>query len=91
MLYVDDLVTDPGMRRMGAGRASLAWLERAGVAAGCPTIELVSAVTRSDASVLRTRRPVHKRFSLRQDARCRLRTYAKREGPREGIREEPRA
>jgi GNAT superfamily N-acetyltransferase len=49
VLYVDDLVTDPGMRRMGAGRALLAWLERAGVAAGCQTIELDSAVTRSDA------------------------------------------
>jgi GNAT superfamily N-acetyltransferase len=49
VLYVDDLVSDPGMRRKGAGRALLAWLGRAGVAAGCQTLELDSGVTRNDA------------------------------------------
>ncbi|MEU4675288.1 GNAT family N-acetyltransferase [Amycolatopsis sp. NPDC023774] len=49
VLYVVDLVSDPGMRRKGAGRALLAWLRRAGVAAGCRTLELGSGVTRNDA------------------------------------------
>ncbi|QRP48644.1 GNAT family N-acetyltransferase [Amycolatopsis sp. FDAARGOS 1241] len=49
VLYVDDLVSDPRMRRRGAGRALLAWLERAGAARGCRTLELDSGVTRNDA------------------------------------------
>jgi GNAT superfamily N-acetyltransferase len=49
VLYVDDLVTDPARRGMGAGGAFLAWLERAGVAERCRALELDSGVTRSDA------------------------------------------
>jgi GNAT superfamily N-acetyltransferase len=49
VLYVDDLVTDPARRGMGAGGALLAWLERAGVAERCRALELDSGVTRSDA------------------------------------------
>ena len=49
VLYVDDLVTDPAGRGMGAGGALLAWLERAGVAERCRALELDSGVTRSDA------------------------------------------
>ena len=49
VLYVDDLVTDPARRGMGAGGALLAWLERAGVAERCRALELDTGVTRSDA------------------------------------------
>jgi GNAT superfamily N-acetyltransferase len=49
LLYVDDLVTDPAKRGMGAGSALLAWLERAGLAEGCQALELDSSVTKSDA------------------------------------------
>jgi GNAT superfamily N-acetyltransferase len=49
VLYVDDLVSEPRMRRKGVGRTLLAWLEQAGVAAGCLSLELDSGVTRNDA------------------------------------------
>lgn len=49
VLYVDDLVTDPSWRGMGAARTLFARLERAGVAEGCQAIELDSGVTRGDA------------------------------------------
>ncbi|MDY7105313.1 MAG: GNAT family N-acetyltransferase [Actinomycetota bacterium] len=48
-LYVDDLVTDPGRRSSGVGRALLAELEARARTAGCSCIDLDSGVQRADA------------------------------------------
>ncbi|MDQ7827701.1 MAG: GNAT family N-acetyltransferase [Armatimonadota bacterium] len=49
ILYVDDLVTDAACRSRGYGKALLAWLVQRAREHGCRTLELDSAVQRSDA------------------------------------------
>jgi GNAT superfamily N-acetyltransferase len=48
-LYVDDLVTAPGARSRGHGRALLQWLIAQARALGCDQLELDSGVQRFDA------------------------------------------
>ena len=48
-LYVDDLVTDAGVRSLGVGQAMLAWLRRFAVEAGCEALHLDSGLQREDA------------------------------------------
>jgi GNAT superfamily N-acetyltransferase len=48
-LYVDDLVTDPGVRSSGHGALLLGELERRARDAGCSTLTLESGVQRRDA------------------------------------------
>ena len=48
-LYVDDLVTEPGGRSKGVGKALIADLERRAREAGCSVLDLDSGVHRFDA------------------------------------------
>ena len=48
-LEVEELVTDPGARSRGHGRALLAWIRDYGRDQGCQQLRLVSGVQRSDA------------------------------------------
>jgi GNAT superfamily N-acetyltransferase len=48
-LYVDDLVTEPGGRSKGVGKALIAELERRARDAGCSLLDLDSGVHRFDA------------------------------------------
>ena len=48
-LYVDDLVTDPGGRSKGVGKALIAELERRARESGCSILDLDSGVHRFDA------------------------------------------
>ena len=49
ILYVDDLVTDDGVRSRGHGKALLDWLKAEGRRVGCSEIQLISRVTREQA------------------------------------------
>jgi GNAT superfamily N-acetyltransferase len=49
VLYVDDLVTDQGMRSRGYGEALLTWLFDLARSAGCTALELDSGVHREAA------------------------------------------
>jgi GNAT superfamily N-acetyltransferase len=48
-LYVDDLVTEPGLRSKGYGAALLAWLYELAQKSGCESFELDSGVQRAAA------------------------------------------
>jgi GNAT superfamily N-acetyltransferase len=48
-MYVDDLVTDAGVRSSGLGQALLDWLRQRASAAGCGQLHLDSGVQRHDA------------------------------------------
>jgi GNAT superfamily N-acetyltransferase len=48
-LYVDDLVTDEGLRSRGHGKVLMAWLESHARASGCQTLSLDSGTQRSGA------------------------------------------
>ena len=49
VLYVDDLVTDAGLRSQGHGKTLLAWLVQRARDEGCQCLELDSGVQRFDA------------------------------------------
>jgi GNAT superfamily N-acetyltransferase len=49
ILYVDDLVTDAGMRSRGLGKALLDWLTQQASALGCGQLHLDSGLQRLDA------------------------------------------
>jgi GNAT superfamily N-acetyltransferase len=49
VLYVDDLVTDQGMRSRGYGEALLDWLFALAQATGCTALELDSGTHRAEA------------------------------------------
>jgi GNAT superfamily N-acetyltransferase len=49
VLYVDDLVTEEGMRSRGYGEALLGWLYELARSSGCTALELDSGVHRAEA------------------------------------------
>ena len=61
VLYVDDLVVDPGARSRGCGRAMLEWLADVAREEGCASLQLDSGTQRVEAH----RFYLRERFSIR--------------------------